>query len=198
MSQSLVTVATFDSPPEAELARNRLEEEGISALLVDAETVGTLWYVGTALGGVKVQVEEADAPRARAILSRLAHKFASRELDDYGLLSKSGKAPREHVEGNGQTVLDDETRESEADATARRAWRSAVIGLVVCPLLLHLYSAWLLLQLPWTEEPFTPAGKRLLYGALVIDILVLGLAALFWITLGPSFFRAVSWEPPAP
>jgi hypothetical protein len=38
MSESFVTVATFETPAEAQLARNRPEEEGIDLVLTDVET----------------------------------------------------------------------------------------------------------------------------------------------------------------
>jgi len=50
------------------MARNRLEAEGIRAFVDDANTVGWLWHLGTALKGIKVLVPEADVPRAVEIL----------------------------------------------------------------------------------------------------------------------------------
>ena len=41
----LVTVATFRDVPEAELARERLELEGIRAFVLDAQTAGVMPYV---------------------------------------------------------------------------------------------------------------------------------------------------------
>src|SRR5262249_26058835 len=68
MGEKLITVATFDTPIKAELAKNRLEEEGIPAFLGDEQTVGIRWHLGTALGGVKLQVSDEFADRAVAIL----------------------------------------------------------------------------------------------------------------------------------
>ena len=61
MSDKLVTVATFGTPTEAALVRNQLEDQGIRVFLADEATVGMAWILGTAVGGVKLQVVEHDA-----------------------------------------------------------------------------------------------------------------------------------------
>lgn len=57
-------VAAFDSLMEAELARGRLEAEGIAARIADGNMAG----IGLALGGVKLVVAESDVGAARALL----------------------------------------------------------------------------------------------------------------------------------
>ena len=69
MSDRLATVATFGCPVEANLARNRLEAAGIKAFLADEETVGMVWHLTNALGGIKLQVGDRDAEEALAILA---------------------------------------------------------------------------------------------------------------------------------
>lgn len=64
----LVTVASFSHPSEAELAKSKLESEGIESFVADAHTVQMNWLYSNALGGVKVQVWEADAAKAQEIL----------------------------------------------------------------------------------------------------------------------------------
>jgi Putative prokaryotic signal transducing protein len=171
MNEPLTTVATFSTPVEAELARNRLEEQGIPAIVMDAETVG-LFQMGGAFGSVKLQVPESDARRARRILAVRASR-AERE-EDY--------SADEHIQDHGRVRVrhsparaddEEEVAESESDATAARAWRSAVIGLLLLPPLLHFYSAWLLFQLPWTQGPLTLRGKQKAFLAAALDLLVL-------------------------
>lgn len=60
----MVTVASYNLPMEAELARSLLESEGIDVILRD-EGVAT-W--GMAIGGVKLQVRQSDFEAARQIL----------------------------------------------------------------------------------------------------------------------------------
>jgi hypothetical protein len=64
----LVTVAAFPDVAEAELARERLEIEGIRAFVVDAQTAGVMPYLVPASGGVRVQVDPKDLEKAKEIL----------------------------------------------------------------------------------------------------------------------------------
>ena len=64
----LVTVASFPDVPEAQLAKERLELEGIQAFVVDALTAGVMPYLTGSTGGVRLQVTSKDAERAREVL----------------------------------------------------------------------------------------------------------------------------------
>ncbi|HXX66676.1 MAG TPA: DUF2007 domain-containing protein [Polyangiaceae bacterium] len=64
-----VTVASFPDVAEAQLAKERLELEGIVAFVVDAQTAGVMPYLTSSTGGVRVQVRQRDAARAREVLS---------------------------------------------------------------------------------------------------------------------------------
>lgn len=66
----LVTIATFDVPVHAEAARMRLDQEGIDAIVADANLVGADWFLSNAVGGAKLQVPAEDEDRARLILSQ--------------------------------------------------------------------------------------------------------------------------------
>lgn len=65
-----VTIATYDFWPDAEIARGRLESEGIAAQLADQHLVQTDWLYSIAVGGIKLQVEDRNAERAAVILDR--------------------------------------------------------------------------------------------------------------------------------
>jgi hypothetical protein len=71
MADTLTTVGSFPFLPEAEAARMHLEEAGIPAFLSDAETVNMDWFLGNAIGYVKLQVPSAQAKAARSILQRI-------------------------------------------------------------------------------------------------------------------------------
>lgn len=62
---ALVELARFDNGFEADLARARLEDEGIPAFLFDT---GMSW-IGSAVP-VRVMVDDSDEAAARALLSR--------------------------------------------------------------------------------------------------------------------------------
>ncbi len=63
----LVTVATFPDVAEAELARERLELDGVQAFVIDALGGGVMPYIAGSTG-VRVQVPREQADRAREIL----------------------------------------------------------------------------------------------------------------------------------
>ncbi|HSK76243.1 MAG TPA: DUF2007 domain-containing protein [Thermoanaerobaculia bacterium] len=66
--EKLVTVETFSTPWEAQLARARLETEGIHSVIADENFVRLYCALSNALGGVKLQVRKEDAPRAAELL----------------------------------------------------------------------------------------------------------------------------------
>ncbi len=63
----MITVATYTHLAQADLARTRLADHGIKALIADESTF-TIGY-GQVTGGVRLQVAEADGPRALGILA---------------------------------------------------------------------------------------------------------------------------------
>jgi hypothetical protein len=66
--EAFVTVATFMWPTEAVVPRSLLEEEGIEVSMKDEMTVQVHNLYSQAIGGVKIQVREADAERAKELL----------------------------------------------------------------------------------------------------------------------------------
>lgn len=64
-----VTLRRYTLPMEAHLDRGRLESEGIQAIIADEHTIQMQWLYSNALGGVRLQVDEADAERAERVLS---------------------------------------------------------------------------------------------------------------------------------
>lgn len=67
--ERLVTVASFTSPWEAQLARARLEAEGIESMVADEHLVRLHWVISNAVGGVKIKVRPEDAAQAAAALA---------------------------------------------------------------------------------------------------------------------------------
>jgi hypothetical protein len=67
MSDELVTIATFETPVEAELARMRLEAEEILCFVHGAHMAG-MQVFGLSVAGVKLRVRPQDAELAIAIL----------------------------------------------------------------------------------------------------------------------------------
>jgi hypothetical protein len=82
MPNDLITIATYGSPEEAEVARNALQAEGLQAFLDGVATVGNFWHMGNAVGGVRLLIAEADAERALSVLRTPEDDTSAR--DDLG------------------------------------------------------------------------------------------------------------------
>ena len=67
---------------------------------------------------------------------------------------------------------------AEAEAMLERAWRAAIIGLVLFPVLTHLYSAALLIRASMLTADFSPAGRRRFYGAMVVNLAAAGVGGV--------------------
>lgn len=68
--ERLVTVASYNSPWEAQLAKARLEAAGIEAVIADENFMRLYWAVSNSLGGAKVQVRESVVGQAAELLAR--------------------------------------------------------------------------------------------------------------------------------
>ena len=166
----LKTVATFSSPAQARLAQGRLQEAGITAFLQGEETGHTLWHVGTALGGVAVQVPNFEVGRAleligsrerAAAVEPWACEACGSEVDagfevcwSCGALMPEQPQPppapegtdtgEERSEADAPNV--ESTSSGEADELLARAWKASIIGIAFLQGVLHVYSALLLVQ----------------------------------------------------
>lgn len=84
------TVISYFDLPLAELAKAKLESEGIPCFLLNKHHVGMNWMYSNALGGVKVQVHTENIEKAReildtdesAILSEIDLEFPEDEKND--------------------------------------------------------------------------------------------------------------------
>jgi hypothetical protein len=178
MSQDLVTLQTFPTVEEAYAFKNLLEAGGVSAYLTDEATVGMVWHLGNALGGVKVQVAEADLDRAREVLA--AETISPADLKAQATAQPFDLAD-ECVESEDRFQISDEgdeiAPESPGDVLANRAFKAAVIGLFLCPPILHVYSLFILLRLRLSTHSVSPAVTWKQTAAFLIDAAVLGAIA---------------------
>ncbi|NBB78737.1 MAG: DUF2007 domain-containing protein [Verrucomicrobia bacterium] len=62
-------IATYSKPEEAHLAASLLEGNGITVNVRDADTVGNYWMYSNAVGGVKIEVPDAEVDKAKEILN---------------------------------------------------------------------------------------------------------------------------------
>ena len=64
----LITIATFSHPTEAYVLKTKLDAFGIWSFVADDNTVIMNWLYSNAIGGVKLQVKEADVEQAYQLL----------------------------------------------------------------------------------------------------------------------------------
>lgn len=83
MQPKWVTIATFNMPYQAHLAKSRLEAGGIPVLILDEHLVRMMPFLSQALGEVKLQVPDVHLEEAREILDFTADV----ELSDEEALS---------------------------------------------------------------------------------------------------------------
>jgi hypothetical protein len=205
-AESLVTVATFGTLSQAELARGHLDAEGIRSFVLDGESVNMDLFLSGAVGGVKLQVAKVDFLAAERLLNSREGKIGE-GLDDYGL-AKSTAITREPdivrqepdprrtpsrpsgITADPDAVRDDATEsdddrdENEAEALVRTARRAAMLGVVVFPPILSVYSLWLLgcvkeLDKPLREDYQSMFRFTAILDGVVVLVALAVVAALF-------------------
>jgi hypothetical protein len=130
MRGDLVELARFPSSTEASIVRGRLDAEGIRSELDGEAMAGWFWYFGSAVGGVRVLVAEDDVDRAVEVL-RFEVSIDTAEDIDFGDESDHNEC---------------ESERSEIPEALTRAWRASLIGFLLLPPLLNLYSTWILFR----------------------------------------------------
>jgi Putative prokaryotic signal transducing protein len=90
----LVTIETFSSAWEAQLARASLESEGIDAVIADEHFLRLYGALTSTLGGVRLQVRPEDADRASDLLrNRRPFLYVVKEEDDSPILDGAEEEP---------------------------------------------------------------------------------------------------------
>lgn len=141
--------ATFATPLEAELSRLVLDERDIASRLEGDLLSGAALPLQGAQG-VRLLVAAQDAERARELI-------------------------REHE----RALAAERRRTDTADQRVGRAYRLALVGLLLLPVVTQLISLVQLLRVPWAA--LSKKGRRHYVFALSFDALVLGSVA-YWVT----------------
>src|SRR5437868_2798448 len=68
MDDEMVALTSYRVAPKAELAKSCLEAEGIRAFIDNLAVVTNDWFLGNAVGYIKLSVPRSQAERAAAIL----------------------------------------------------------------------------------------------------------------------------------
>jgi hypothetical protein len=171
MARDLVTIARFDIPAKAHIARNALETARIRSVIQDEQLVAMDYLLNLAVGGIKIQVWEEDAERAVAVLES----------------SERGDRAETAVEAEGSFGDEPESVETDAaqqllenprDRYARKAMWAALCSVLIAPL--ALYTGYLLLMTMFSEGTLTGARRWGVWVAVLVT-LVLTLVSPLWI-----------------
>ncbi|MBU2928018.1 putative signal transducing protein [Winogradskyella psychrotolerans] len=94
MQDTFVTIARYPYSTEAQIAKGRLESDGIEVFLRDNLAIDTDPLVSQAIGGVKLKVLAKDEVQARAILQSIK----AYSVDDEGNPIVCPNCKSEHIE----------------------------------------------------------------------------------------------------
>jgi hypothetical protein len=195
MNRKLVTVATFDQPPQAQLAHNAISAAGIRAVVTDEAIVAMDWLLANAVGGIKVQVWEDDADRAVAVLEEAFGERGEKlgTIDPRQLATEAEAAGSESEEPTEEefthpvkpTPSTAEPNEesppvpaSERDQYARRAVFAGVTGILVP--LVPFYAVYLLLNAMFGLGELSARGRYHLIVGSIATSLALSLEYLYF------------------
>jgi hypothetical protein len=163
-------VRHFITADEAHLARAQLEAVGIDAIVLHEGASRVIPGLG-ATGGIPLEVDEADYDNA---IETLAEPVVA---DEKAIAAHPELAP-ESIVPHGKK----EPAKVPGQDAASRAFRTAVIGIFLCPGVLHVYSAWLL-RLAFRDWAHIDASAR----RNAIIALVLNIAVVAAIVFGIAF-----------
>jgi hypothetical protein len=182
MNDELVLAGSFPSPIEAGLARDRLDDEGIRAFVMDSEVAAMAWHLTNAIGGVKLYVSQSDLERAHEILEELEkHTDRAEDTENEALPPEDAiraGSPDAFREGLAPLQNDEEAPEeplTEREQDAQRAYYGAVAGLIVLPL--QLYAMLLIFAVLGSDERLRPEYRKKLQWAMLVNfpLLLIGL-----------------------
>lgn len=83
MADELVTLWRYRDLPEALAARAKLDSQAIRCVLVDDNIVRLDWFWSNAVGGVRLQVVDDEAPQALELLAEeIPESFSAEEIGE--------------------------------------------------------------------------------------------------------------------
>ncbi len=94
MKPTFITIASYQYSAEAQIAKGRLEADGVFAMLTDTITIDTDPLVSNAIGGVKLKVYSEDETTAKAIIKSITQY----SLNANGKPLKCPNCNQEHIQ----------------------------------------------------------------------------------------------------
>ena len=177
MSDRLLTVATFQDPIAAAMAKNFLESEGIAACLIDEATIATDWMIATAIGGIKLQVGALQLERAELLLAQVRAMRDEADEEEDEPLPATGIAAQEIAED----LQAEEEDKAAINQMTDKLFRSTVFGLIFWPL--QLYALYLLLLIMGDDGTVSANRRWKIWASIFLSVPLMALIVipLLWL-----------------
>ena len=160
-STELVTLTRLGELSAAQLLCGRLDAEGIECFIPDEHMANQMWYLNRAIGGIRVQVRQADLERAQEILAQPGLL----PTEDVHTETKPRKT---NGVNKPDGATDDDGSISQGDRAGYRALRVCLVSLWLMGLV-HPYSL-VLAILALGRPDITSWGRRRATIALVVSL----------------------------
>ncbi|WP_020470731.1 putative signal transducing protein [Zavarzinella formosa] len=135
MAERFVTIQMFENPIAANMAKNRLEAEGVRAFLSDEEVTGI--NLGNAVGGVRLQTAAGDAERAVRILQSPSEPEDGEPVsEELVVIDRDDPA----FDRDDDDRREPELLPTEREKVADRAFRGGILGLIFSPLQFWVFA----------------------------------------------------------
>jgi hypothetical protein len=167
MNDDFVTIATFGSALEAEMARNKLDAEGIRALVMDRETSAMAWHLTQAIGGVKLLVAADDEDRAIAVLDRRTTAEPA-QVDDSPPDESEAVVAQENLDKVEPQQQDEPEEEppTARELNAERAFKAQIFAFLFFPL--QFVALVFIVQVAASQERLEGRPRRQFRNALIL------------------------------
>jgi Putative prokaryotic signal transducing protein len=188
MEGKLETVLTCMNTAEAMLTVQRLQNAGIESFVADDNIVSMDFLLGNAIGWIKVQVRDEDADRALELLEgppeppvpedEIPWDQPPEEPADADEVSVEER----EVDAQDRNAPDEpDIPQTEGERIVDRAYRIAMMGMILFPPLPHFYSFALLMRVAFGREPLPQRANRRYYLTFMIDIGFILVLSWIWI-----------------
>ena len=138
--ESLEVLTSYASAVEAGFAQQILEEAGIQARVGGESTATNLSYVGTAIGGAKLLVRRRDLADAAQVLRDQNTSTEGFQWPDFPDDEDESEADESASQGQQRSSA------LEPSPELLRAYHAAIIGLFIFPLMVQIYSLYLIVR----------------------------------------------------
>lgn len=146
-------------------------------------TFDVCWSCGNDRRDVEIQrpPKTVESSRASSLNDDFSENDAGEDAAADGNPYRSPRATASRAIDRREEDLEPE--DAEREAMIARAWRASILGIVFLPILLHLYSMWLLLRASFGDRKLSSEASRKFYLAFAVNLVaggVWGIVVGYW------------------